>query len=162
VVVVGSLAFRAFLQDGELMLTVLLVEDHPMNRKLFRDILLMQFDVVEVASAEEALQRLQTLSPDLILLDMQLPGMDGLSLARLLRADPDRGRIPIVGLSAHAMTQDIELAHEAGCVDYITKPITDDPFTFLERVSRSLSGVRSQESGVREEPAAPCLLPPDS
>lgn len=125
------------------MLTVLLVEDHPMNRKLFRDILEMQFQVVEAVSAEEALQHLETLCPDLILLDMQLPGMDGLSLARLLKADPVRGRIPIVGVSAHAMARDIELAREAGCADYITKPITDDPFSFLERISRSLSGTRA-------------------
>jgi CheY-like chemotaxis protein len=124
------------------MLTVLLVEDHPMNRKLFRDILEMQFRVVEAASAEEALEHLKSVSVDLILLDMQLPGMDGLSLARLLKRDPDRARIPIVGLSAHAMTRDIELALEAGCVDYITKPITDDPFTFLERVSRPLSAAQ--------------------
>jgi CheY-like chemotaxis protein len=124
------------------MLTVLLVEDHPMNRKLFRDILEMQFQVEETASAEEALDRLKTVAPDLILLDMQLPGMDGLSLARLLKGDPDRASIPIVGLSAHAMARDIELARQAGCVDYITKPITDDPFSFLERVSRSLVGSR--------------------
>jgi len=124
------------------MLTVLLVEDHPMNRKLFRDILEMQFRVVEASSAEEALEHLRTVHPDLVLLDMQLPGMDGLSLARLLKADPDRSRIPIVGLSAHAMTRDIEQAREAGCVDYITKPITDDPFSFLERISRSLSAAQ--------------------
>ena len=122
------------------MLTVLLVEDHPLNRKLFRDILEMQFEVLEVESAEAALATLESHRPDLILLDMQLPGMDGLSLARLLKADPGRSAIPIVGLSAHAMARDIEEAREAGCVDYITKPITDDPFSFLERVSRSLSG----------------------
>jgi CheY-like chemotaxis protein len=122
------------------MLTVLLVEDHPMNRKLFHDILEMQFQVVEADSAEEALEHLGAVTPDLILLDMQLPGMDGLSLARLLKADPDRADIPIVGLSAHAMMRDIEAAHEAGCVDYITKPVTDDPFSFLERISRSLAG----------------------
>ena len=122
------------------MLTVLLVEDHPMNRKLFRDILEMQFQVVEAGSAEEALERLDTFTPDLILLDMQLPGMDGLGLARLLKADPRRERIPIIGLSAHAMARDIELAYQAGCVDYITKPITEDPFSFLERVSRPLTG----------------------
>jgi CheY-like chemotaxis protein len=124
------------------MLTVLLVEDHPMNRKLFHDILEMQFRVVEAASAEEALEHLKSLTPDLILLDMQLPGMDGLSLARLLKADPQRSRIPIVGLSAHAMARDIEQAQQAGCVDYITKPVTDDPFSFLERISRSLAGAQ--------------------
>jgi CheY-like chemotaxis protein len=120
------------------MLTVLLVEDHPMNRKLFRDILEMQFQVVEAASAEAALDLLKTHFPDLILLDMQLPGMDGLTLARLLKNDPVKRDIPIIGLSAHAMARDIEQAKEAGCADYITKPITDDPFTFLERVARAL------------------------
>jgi two-component system cell cycle response regulator DivK len=120
------------------MLTVLLVEDHPMNRKLFRDILEMQFQVIEAGSAEEALKRLEAGPPDLILMDMQLPGMSGLDLVRHLKADPDRKAIPIVGLSAHAMSRDIADAREAGCVEYITKPITDDPFTFLERISRAL------------------------
>jgi CheY-like chemotaxis protein len=120
------------------MLTVLLVEDHPMNRKLFRDILEIQFQVEEAGSAEEAQELLRELLPDLILMDMQLPGMDGLTLVRLLKADSRTAAIPIVGLSAHAMQRDINLARSAGCVDYITKPITDDPFVFLERVSRSL------------------------
>jgi CheY-like chemotaxis protein len=120
------------------VLTVLLVEDHPMNRKLFRDILEMQFDVLEAESAEDALAILETRRPDLILLDMQLPGMDGLTLTRRLKADPQRCVIPIVGLSAHAMRRDIEQARLAGCVDYITKPITDDPFVFLERISKAL------------------------
>lgn len=120
------------------MLTVLLVEDHPMNRKLFRDILEMQFQVVEAGSAEEAVEYLKAGPPDLILMDMQLPGMSGLDLVRQLKADPDRKAIPVVGLSAHAMPRDIADAREAGCVEYITKPITDDPFTFLERISRAL------------------------
>jgi len=128
------------------VLTVLLVEDHPMNRKLFRDILEIQFRVEEAGSAEEALEKLQTVTPDLILMDMQLPGMNGLSLARLLKANPTTAPIPIVGLSAHAMKHDIDQAHAAGCVDYITKPITDDPFSFLERVTRSLSS-REQPQG---------------
>ncbi|MBY0229707.1 MAG: response regulator [Gemmataceae bacterium] len=120
------------------MLTVLLVEDHPMNRKLFRDILEMQFQVFEAGSAEAALELLDTVTPDLILLDMQLPGMSGLDLARKLKADPARQNVPIVGLSAHAMPRDIADAKEAGCAEYITKPVTDDPFTFLERITRVL------------------------
>jgi two-component system cell cycle response regulator DivK len=120
------------------MLTVLLVEDHAMNRKLFRDILEMQFQVIEAESAEVALEKLATVVPDLILMDMQLPGMDGLTLARTLKARPELARVPIVGLSAHAMARDAEEAKRAGCVDYITKPITDDPFLFLQRVSSSL------------------------
>lgn len=120
------------------MSTVLLVEDHPMNRKLLRDILEMQFTVVEAESAEMALERLATLRPDLILVDMQLPGLDGLGLVERLRADPATSAIPTIVVSAHAMTRDIERARAAGCVDYITKPITDDPFTLLERLTRSI------------------------
>jgi CheY-like chemotaxis protein len=120
------------------VLTVLLVEDNPMNRKLFRDILEMQFEVIEAETAEIALEILHPCRPDLILLDMQLPGMDGLSLARILKADPELASIPIIGLSAHAMTRDIEQAKAAGCAAYITKPITDDPFAFLERISKLL------------------------
>jgi CheY-like chemotaxis protein len=120
------------------MITVLLVEDNPMNRKLFRDILEMQFEVYEAGSAEDALTILRDVTPHLILLDVQLPGMDGLTMLRLLKRDPALREVPVVALSAHAMSQDIERARAAGCADYITKPITDDPFTFLERVTRVL------------------------
>jgi CheY-like chemotaxis protein len=113
---------------------VLLVEDHPLNRKLFRDILEMQFTVAEAGSAEEARTKLQTLTPALILMDVQLPGMDGLTYVRELKADPRTAEIPVVAISAHAMQRDIDAAHAVGCVAYITKPITDDPFVFLDRL----------------------------
>jgi CheY-like chemotaxis protein len=128
------------------MATILLVEDHPMNRKLVRDILLFQFEVEEAVSAEAAMDYLQTHHPDLILMDIQLPGMDGLTLTRRLKSATDTADIPIVGLSAHAMRRDIEMARAAGCVDYITKPITDDPFTFLERITQSLDARTGPES----------------
>jgi CheY-like chemotaxis protein len=121
------------------MSVVLIVEDHPMNRKLLRDILEFQFDVVEASSAEEALHLLAgDFRPDLILMDVQLPGMDGLSLTRRLKADPALTAVPVVAVSAHATAHDAELALEAGCTDYITKPITDDPFTLLGRLARWL------------------------
>lgn len=128
------------------MATILLVEDHPMNRKLVRDILLFQFEVQEAISAEAAAEYLRSHHPDLILMDIQLPGMDGLTLTRRLKADPGTADIPIVGLSAHAMPRDIEMARKAGCADYITKPITDDPFTFLERIAHSLTAANGPES----------------
>ena len=120
------------------MAVVLLVEDHPLNRKLVRDILRLQLEVVEAESAERALEVLSRVTPALILMDMQLPGMGGLSLVRRLKTNTDQAAIPIIAISAHALPQDIEQARAAGCVDYITKPITDDPFAFLERVTRML------------------------
>ena len=122
------------------MTLILVVEDHPLNRKLVRDILQFQFEVEEAVSAEDALERLKAgRAPDLILMDVQLPGMDGLALTRRLKADPATAAIPVVALSAHALPRDIQQAREAGCVDYITKPITDDPYTFLERVARAMA-----------------------
>ncbi len=124
--------------ETRIVLTVLLVEDYPINRKLFRDILKMQFVVFEAESAEIALEVLETCQPNVILLDMQLPGMDGLSLARLLKVDPRWAAIPIIGLSALDRPRDIQRAREAGCCDYITKPVTDEPSVFLTRIGRML------------------------
>jgi CheY-like chemotaxis protein len=132
------------------MTTVLVVEDHPMNRKLFRDILEFRFDVVEAESAEDARELLRDLTPDLILMDVQLPGMDGLSFTRELKADPRTAPVPVVAVSAHALAQNVEKARAAGCAEYITKPITDDPFVFLDRLSGYLeraAPVRGQGSG---------------
>jgi two-component system cell cycle response regulator DivK len=109
-----------------------------MNRKLFCDILRFEFEVVEAGSAEEAVDKLTAVTPDLILMDIQLPGMDGLTLVRQLKADAVTADIPVVAVSAHAMSRDVEAARAAGCVDYITKPVTDDPFAFLERVANAL------------------------
>ena len=129
------------------MALILVVEDHPLNRKLVRDLLLFQFEVEEAESAEDALELLRTRRrPDLILMDIQLPGMDGLALTRRLKADRTTASIPVVALSAHALPRDIQQAREAGCVDFITKPITDDPFTFLERVARGMSPSRPRNA----------------
>jgi len=81
------------------------------------------FQVDSAGSAQEVLERLNVTLPDLILMDVQLPGRDGLSLTRQLRADPATAAIAIVALTAHAMAGDREQALEAGCVAYISKPI---------------------------------------
>src|SRR5579875_1744058 len=127
------------------MATILLVEDHPMNRKLVRDILLFQFDVEEAVSAEAAQEYLRTHRPDLILLDIQLPGMDGLSLMQRLKAEPATADIPIIILSA--LPRDRDRVRQAGCVDYIPKPIRDDPLTLLGRIKHSLHAHTSSEPG---------------
>jgi two-component system, cell cycle response regulator DivK len=115
---------------------VLLVEDHPINRKLFRDLLQIHFEVLEADTAAAARVILSSASPDLILMDIQLPDQDGLALTRAVKADVRYTGIPIVALSAHASETDIAAARAAGCCDYITKPITDDPFVFLDRLLR--------------------------
>jgi CheY-like chemotaxis protein len=69
-------------------------------------------------------------------MDLQLPGMDGLSYIRLLKSDPATSNIPIVAVSAHAMPADIEQTLAAGCVEYVTKPLTEDPFEFVDRMAR--------------------------
>jgi len=118
------------------MLKVLLVEDHPINRKLFRDLLQIQFEVLEADTAAAAQAILATESPDLILMDIQLPDQDGLALTRTLKANSRVADTPIVAVSAHASQADIALARAAGCCEYITKPITDDPDVFLDRLAR--------------------------
>ncbi len=115
---------------------VLMVEDNFMNRKLFRDIMEMQFEVLEAETAEIALALLEHHKPDLILLDIQLPGMDGLSFLRLIKKDPARADIPVVALSAHALQEDIRQALACGCKEYVTKPLTEDPIAFAERMAR--------------------------
>lgn len=104
--------------------TLLLIDDNPLNLKLARDVLeLGGYTVVTAGDAEEALQLLAGSLPDLILLDLALPGMDGLSFCRLIKADPRWQHIPVVALTAFAMKGDDRKALDAGCAAYITKPI---------------------------------------
>ncbi len=116
------------------MLTVLLVEDHPMNRKLFRDILGIQFDVVEAGSAEEAEDLLRGLTPHLILMDIQLPEVSGLEVTKWLKEDDDLKAIPVIAVTAFAMKGDEERIREGGCEAYLSKPIS---------VAKFLSTVRT-------------------
>ena len=122
------------------MPTVLVVEDNWVNRKMCHDLLAGQFEVVEAESAADAAEQLRSRVPDLILMDVQLPGLDGLTFTRRLKEGPATRHIPVVGVSAHAMDADVRRALEAGCVDYITKPIDID--TFAERVARWLPTVK--------------------
>src|SRR5438876_10770958 len=118
----------------------MLFEDNAMNRKLLRDIMEIRFGVVEAETAERALELLHECRPDLLLVDLQLPGMDGLTLMRQLKRDPATAAIPVVAISAHAMQDDINQALESGCVEYVTKPLVEDPFTFVERMERLATG----------------------
>lgn len=103
---------------------ILIVDDNPQNLKLARVVLSTSgFDVETAGDAEEALVMLDTFAPRLILMDIQLPGMDGLELTRQLKADPARKHIVVIALTAFAMKGDEDRARAAGCDGYITKPI---------------------------------------
>jgi CheY-like chemotaxis protein len=103
---------------------ILVVDDNPSNLKLASRVLECDGFVVQQAeSAEIALERIRELTPDLILMDIELPGMDGLTLTRLLKNDFATRGIPVVALTAFAMKDDEERAREAGCAGYLTKPV---------------------------------------
>lgn len=107
----------------------LVVEDNPDNMLLTRAVLrLAGYNTAEARSAEEAIEQLGICRPDLVLMDIQLSGQDGLSLTRQLRSDPRQADIPIIALSAHAMRGSQEEAEAAGCDGYITKPIDTRAF----------------------------------
>jgi len=103
---------------------ILIVEDNPANRKLLSFLLTARgYDVRAATRADKALEMLQSFSPRLILMDLQLPGMDGLELTRRLKADPRTQHIVIVAVTAYAMKGDEQRVREAGCDGYVTKPI---------------------------------------
>jgi two-component system cell cycle response regulator DivK len=104
--------------------SILIVDDNPVNMKLIRILLTGEgYDTRTAADAQQALNVLQEFSPRLILMDIQLPGMDGLELTRQLKANPATRDITILGLTAYAMKGDEERILAAGCDGYIPKPI---------------------------------------
>jgi PAS domain S-box-containing protein len=103
---------------------VLVVEDNAANMKLARNLLEAGgYLVYEASTAEEGIRAAQQDLPDLILMDISLPGMDGLTATGILKRDPHTSKIPIVALTAHAMRDDEQRAREAGCNGYLTKPV---------------------------------------
>ena len=106
------------------MAKILLVEDNEMNRDMLtRRLERRGYQVVIATDGDQGVRRAQVEAPDLILMDMSLPVLDGWEATRQLRAMPATQAIPIIALTAHAMTGDREKALEAGCDDYDTKPI---------------------------------------
>jgi CheY-like chemotaxis protein len=114
-------------------ITVLMVDDNEMNMQLQCDLLEVEgFRVLKAVTAEEALEYVRSELPDLILMDVSLPGMDGLAATRLLKQDTRTAAIPVVALTAQAMAGDEQQALRAGCAGYIGKPI--DTRRFAQRV----------------------------
>jgi CheY-like chemotaxis protein len=106
---------------------ILVVEDDPANREYATAVLTSQgFEIEAVESAEQALKFIGRHTPDLILMDIQLPGMDGLELTRKLKANPDTEPIPIVVMTGQTMPIHQRAAMAAGCAGFIGKPATPD------------------------------------
>jgi CheY-like chemotaxis protein len=109
--------------------TVLVIEDNDLNMELVVAVLeLCSCQVLQATNAETGIQLARTHMPDLILMDIQLPGMDGYTATRLIKGDPTMKDIPVVALTAYAMRKDREAALGAGCTGFITKPFSLKPF----------------------------------
>lgn len=103
---------------------ILVVEDNPDNMTLIVDVLQsLHYDVLRATDGEQGVSMTVTEQPDLVLMDLSLPKMDGWTATRRIKADPAVQHIPVIALTAHAMVGDRERAYAAGCDDYVTKPI---------------------------------------
>jgi two-component system cell cycle response regulator DivK len=117
---------------------ILLVEDNEMNRDMLsRRLQRREYEVVIAVDGAEGIRMAAEEHPDLILMDMSLPVMDGWEATRRLRSDGALGSIPVIALTAHAMAGDRDRALEAGCDDYDTKPV--DFARLMEKIERLLS-----------------------
>ena len=119
--------------------TILIVEDDSKNLTLFRDVLQVSgYKTIEATDGKKGIELAKTGKPDLILMDIQMPEIDGLEATRILKADATTSNIPVIALTAYAMKGDEERVLEAGCDGYLVKPI--DIKEFLREVSKYLSG----------------------
>lgn len=115
------------------MKTVLVIEDNSLNMELVVDLLEVNgCRVLQATSAEDGLKLARQCSPDLVLMDLSLPGMDGLTATRILKSDPQTRNLTVIALTAHAMRSDQNKALAAGCDGYVSKPI--DIKTFASRI----------------------------
>jgi two-component system, cell cycle response regulator DivK len=120
------------------MARILLAEDNEMNRDMLSRRLARRGHVITVAvDGQQALDLAGSAPPDLVLMDLNLPVLDGWEATRRLRADPRTSRIPVIALTAHAMLGDREKALNAGCDDYATKPV--DLSRLLEQIAALLT-----------------------
>jgi CheY-like chemotaxis protein len=113
--------------------TILVIEDNALNMKLVKSLLKIgNYTVLEAEDAETGIRLARERKPDLILMDIQLPGMDGLTATRILKEDTAVNGTPIIALTSHAMEGDEQKALNAGCAGYISKPI--DTRAFLQSI----------------------------
>ncbi|MBW1782482.1 MAG: response regulator [Deltaproteobacteria bacterium] len=116
---------------------ILVIEDNELNMKLVRALLKIgKYQVLEAVNAETGIQLTRKHRPDLVLMDIQLPDMDGLRATQIIKEDSEVKDIPVVAITSYAMQGDKQKAIEAGCVGYMSKPI--DTRSFLETISQFL------------------------
>jgi CheY-like chemotaxis protein len=121
------------------MIKVLVADDNPESRELIREVLQSEeCQVLEAADGKEALERTRLNQPDVVLLDIQMPQMDGFSVLKRLRRDPRCATVPVAAITAYAMRGDRERALAAGFDEYITKPI--HPASLRASIGRLLDG----------------------
>jgi CheY-like chemotaxis protein len=108
------------------MKKILIVEDVEFNLELLVQLLEDDYELVTARDGAAGVQVASAEIPDLILMDMSLPVLDGWQATRTIKADPNLSQIPVIGLSAHAMSGDRQKALDAGCVEYLTKPLDED------------------------------------
>jgi CheY-like chemotaxis protein len=124
--------------QGDEMVKVLLVEDNEMNRDMLsRRLIRRGYEVVFAVDGQQGVEMAGSEKPDIVLMDMSLPVMDGWEATRRIKSDVALQALPVIGLTAHAMSGDREKAIEAGCDDYDTKPVELD--RLIEKIQRLLS-----------------------
>ncbi|HEY2244587.1 MAG: response regulator [Xanthobacteraceae bacterium] len=117
---------------------ILVVEDQPDNRQIIRDMLAdTGYEIAEAENGEEALAAIAKQRPDLILMDIQLPVMDGYAATRRIKTDPALKSIPVIAVTSYALSGEEKKAREAGCDDYVPKPYS--PRQLLAKIRQYLS-----------------------
>ena len=117
---------------------ILLVEDQADNRKIIRDMLRgADYEITEAENGEEALAAIAKQRPDLILMDIQLPIMDGYTVTRKIKGDPVLRSIPIIAVTSYALSGEEKKAREAGCDDYVPKPFS--PRQLLAKIQQCMT-----------------------
>ena len=116
---------------------ILVVEDHEENRRIMRDLLTSaSYEMIEAVTGEDGVTLAERERPDLILMDIQLPGIDGYETTRRIKANPALRAIPIIAVTSYALSGDDVKAREAGCNDYVTKPFS--PRALLAKIREHL------------------------
>jgi two-component system, cell cycle response regulator DivK len=117
---------------------VLVIEDHEDNRRIVRDLLTRagNYELLEATTGEEGVVVAERERPDLILMDVQLPGLDGYEATRRIKANPQLARIPIIVVTSYALSGDEATAQAAGCDDYVAKPFS--PRALLAKIVKFL------------------------